>query len=142
MLKLLIAIDGSEASMHAIQAVGRLARASVSLDVLLLNVRDGPIYYGELQPLSASDIEAAQLKRQDQLLTQAEERAKECGLVVRASLRSEGLPAPEIVRFAEEHQVDQIVLGTRGMSAIGSLLIGSIAQRVVHLATVPVLLVK
>ncbi|MCV2355616.1 universal stress protein [Paucibacter sp. B2R-40] len=142
MLKLLIAIDGSETSMHAIDAVGKLAQATVSLEVLLLNVRDGPVYYGELTALSADDIEAAQLKRQDQLLTQAKDRAKECGLVVRDCLRSEGLPAPEIVRFAEEHQVDQIVLGTRGMSAIGSLLIGSVAQRVVHLATVPVLLIK
>ncbi|MCV2371350.1 universal stress protein [Roseateles oligotrophus] len=142
MLKLLIAIDGSEASMHAIEAVATMARASVSLDVLLLNVRDGPVYYGELPVFSADEIELAQLKRQDQLLAEATTKVQDCGLTVRASLRAEGLAAPEIVRLAAEHQVDQIVLGTRGMSAIGSLLIGSVAQRVVHLATMPVLLVK
>ncbi|TDP64115.1 universal stress protein [Roseateles toxinivorans] len=50
--------------------------------------------------------------------------------------------APEILRAATEAGVDQIVMGTRGIGALGSVLIGSVAQRVVHLAAVPVLLVK
>jgi nucleotide-binding universal stress UspA family protein len=50
--------------------------------------------------------------------------------------------ASEIVRAATEARVDQIVLGTRGMGAMGGLFLGSVAQRVVHQANVPVLLVK
>jgi nucleotide-binding universal stress UspA family protein len=54
----------------------------------------------------------------------------------------QGGPATEIVRVANERGVDQIVMGTHGRSAAGGLFIGSVSQRVVHLAKMPVLLVK
>ena len=53
-----------------------------------------------------------------------------------------GSAATEIIAYAVEHDCDAIVMGTRGMSAIGSLVMGSVAQKVVHLAPVPVTLVK
>ena len=57
-------------------------------------------------------------------------------------MRAYGVIANEIVRVAKAHQVDQIAMGTRGMGAIGSVLLGSVAQRVIHQSPVPVLLVK
>jgi nucleotide-binding universal stress UspA family protein len=53
-----------------------------------------------------------------------------------------GEAAAEIVRAADECGAEVIVLGTRGRGSLGSLFLGSVAQRVVHLAAVPVLLVK
>lgn len=52
-----------------------------------------------------------------------------------------GQVAPEIVRHAQEHGCDMIVMGTRGMSALANMVLGSVATRVLHLASVPVLLV-
>ena len=52
------------------------------------------------------------------------------------------LAAQEILRVADERGVDQIVMGTHGRGMVGSLLLGSVAQRVVHQAKVPVLLVR
>jgi nucleotide-binding universal stress UspA family protein len=53
-----------------------------------------------------------------------------------------GDTASAIVRAARRLRCDSIVMGTRGMGAIGNLLIGSVASRVMHLATTPVTLVK
>ncbi len=142
MLKMLVAIDGSEGSKRALDTVAAMARAGAPLELILVNVSEGPVYYGELPAFSAEQIEAAQKNRQDELLNEAAAHAEQCGLVLRSIQRGSGPSAPEIVRIAAECQADQIVLGTRGMSAIGSLLLGSVAQRVVHLSPLPVLLVK
>lgn len=142
MLKMMIAVDGSPHAQRAIEAVARMARAGVDLEVHLLNVRDPQIYYGELPVMNIEEIEAAQKAAQDALLAEAQKRALELGLKVRSLHAAVGLPAAEIVRLATEVGVDQVVLGTHGRGAMGSLFLGSVAQRVAHLASLPVLLVK
>jgi nucleotide-binding universal stress UspA family protein len=142
MLKMLIAVDGSEHSLHAIEAVARIANETVQRQIVLLNVRGGPLLHGDLPLLSRQEVDEAQKKAQDNVLTLALERARACGLVIGATRRVEGDAASEIVRVAAECGADQIVIGTRGMGALGSLFMGSVAQRVVQLAAVPVLLVK
>lgn len=52
-----------------------------------------------------------------------------------------GSPYEEIVRFAEENQVKLLVMSTRGHSGVSRWLLGSMVDRVVRGATVPVLLV-
>jgi nucleotide-binding universal stress UspA family protein len=64
------------------------------------------------------------------------------GLTLRPTQRAVGLAAPEIVRVATELQADQIVMGTHGRGAMGTLFLGSVSQRVIHLAPMPVLLVR
>jgi nucleotide-binding universal stress UspA family protein len=63
------------------------------------------------------------------------------GLVVEHHLR-EGDPNAEILRAAEEFHCDMIVLGTHGRTAIGRLLMGSVAEAILHGAQCPVLIVK
>lgn len=53
-----------------------------------------------------------------------------------------GQPFYEIVRYAKEHQIDLIVLGTHGRGALSHLLIGSVAEKVVRKAPCPVLTVR
>jgi nucleotide-binding universal stress UspA family protein len=55
---------------------------------------------------------------------------------------SVGDPAEVIVQFATEHHCDQIVMGTRGMGKFASLLLGSVASKVIQLADIPVMLIK
>ena len=142
MLKLLIAVDGSAHAQHAIEAVSGMARLGAPLEVSLLNVREPFVYYGEVPVYNIDEIEADQKKVQDQLLADARASAQGLGLSVASIQAALGMPGPEIVRVASELGVDQIVLGTHGRGAMGSLFMGSVAQRVVHLATIPVLLVK
>jgi nucleotide-binding universal stress UspA family protein len=142
MLKMLIAIDGSEHAKRAIEEVARLARAGAPLQAMLLNVREPPVIYGDMPMVGTDEIEAAQKKAQDHMVSDAEALALGCGLTLLPSQRCVGMAGPEIVRVATEHAVDQIVMGTHGRNAMGSLFIGSVSQRVVHLSPVPVLLVK
>ena len=53
-----------------------------------------------------------------------------------------GDPAEVIVQYAEDKQCEQIVMGTRGLGTVSNLVLGSVATKAIHLAKVPVLLVK
>lgn len=53
-----------------------------------------------------------------------------------------GPPAVAIARIAKQLECEEIVMGTRGLRAIEGILLGSVTQRVLHLAEVPVTLVK
>jgi nucleotide-binding universal stress UspA family protein len=53
-----------------------------------------------------------------------------------------GDPGPIIAACARGHGCDMIVMGTRGLNAVGKLLLGSVAVKVLHLSHVPVMLVK
>lgn len=142
MLKMLVAVDGSEHAMHAIEAVAKLAHESPDVDVELLNVRDSPPYLGDFPPLDYESQDSLARRRQDELLTTAQTAAQRLGIKSVTTKGVMGPTAAEIVREAEERGVDEIVMGTHGRGAMGSLFVGSIAQRVLHLSKVPVMLVK
>lgn len=55
---------------------------------------------------------------------------------------AEGAPFVAIVRYAREHAIDLIVLGTHGRSGLVHAMMGSVAERVVRKATCPVLTVR
>jgi nucleotide-binding universal stress UspA family protein len=81
-----------------------------------------------------------------------EELAREYLESIAAPIREQGIPVQvvvingspyeEIVRFAEENQIKLLVMSTRGHSGVSRWLLGSMADRVVRGATVPVLLVQ
>jgi nucleotide-binding universal stress UspA family protein len=142
MLKILVTVDGSEYAQRALQAVVRLVPQSGGLEVVLLNVRDMPLYYGELPPFDRESIEERLSQRQQDLLAGASAEARRLGLQQVSTRAEQGAAATEIVRVANELSVDEIVMGTHGRGTVGGLFLGSVAQRVVHLSKVPVLLVK
>lgn len=53
-----------------------------------------------------------------------------------------GHAADEILAYTALHHCDAIVMGTRGMGLVAGLVLGSVAQKVVHLAPMPVTVVK
>ncbi|WP_088283095.1 universal stress protein [Ideonella sp. A 288] len=142
MLKLLIAVDGSDHARHAVEAAARLATQAEGVEVMLLNVREDSGYHGELPPIDHDSIERSLRVQQEALLESAAAQARVQGLQKVTTMAAVGAIAAEIVRVAAEHKFDMIVMGTRGMTALGGLLLGSAAQRVVHLSSVPVLLTK
>jgi len=54
----------------------------------------------------------------------------------------DGSPSGEIIEYSEENDIDVIVMGTHGRSGVDRLLLGSVAERVLRSASVPVLTVS
>jgi nucleotide-binding universal stress UspA family protein len=141
MYKLVVAVDGSEFSDRAIQSAARLTKAGPDVEAVLVNVRDDPRHLGIDDRESIEGIDRDQRRRQDEVLLAADKLARASGLkvVVQAAM---GLPASEIVRIAGETGADAIAMGARGAGAPGGAFMGPVAHRVLHQATVPVLLSK
>ena len=142
MPKLLVAVDGSENAQHAVRYVVKLAPELTRLDVCILNVRDPPVVYGEVSRyLPKEKTEKWTREVGKKLVATAEALFHEASFPCISEVLI-GEVAPTIVRRAKELGCDAIVMGSRGMTSLKNLVLGSIASRVVHLSDIPVVLVK
>jgi len=138
--KILIPIDGSEASLRALAHAIDWAHASGRLKLVLVNVQQTleRWYAGGLLNKEA----LAHLQQQGEA-----DAAKARALVDAAGLTYEftvlfGQPGEVIARVAKEQGCVGIVMGTRGLSDLEHLFLGSTAHKVIQLSEVPVTLVK
>jgi len=139
--KILLPVDGSESSVRAAHHVASIAKCMKDLEVHLINV----------QPLGDDWMVRRMIKR-DELAKMEQEWAESAIAPIRAVLGTTGVAcvdhvvqgevAETIARLARELACDQIVMGTRGHGALRDLFLGSVAIKVLHLANVPVTLVK
>lgn len=139
--EILVPTDFSDLSKRAIEAAVHLARLSKAR-LLLLHVVESTWYMGTygLDPLPIPNLE-------HELRQAAEKRLEElAGELVPADVTRrivvcEGTPWVDIVRVAQEEDVDMIVLSTHGYTGLKHALLGSHAERVVRTARCPVLTV-
>lgn len=75
------------------------------------------------------------------VLDDAADRAAEAGIDLRTASEI-GQPANTIVQFAEEHDIDHIVMGSHGRTGMSRILLGSVAETVMRRSTVPVTVVR
>lgn len=142
MRKVLVPIDGSDNALRALDvAIGQL-RSAPGCELHLLTVHPPVRVYGEIQ-VYASHEKMEQLASQHarDILAPAEARLASAGIRWRSE-QLEGEPAEIITRRAAELGCDSIVMGTRGLGRLANVAFGSVAFKVVHLATVPVTLVR
>ena len=141
MNNVLVPIDRSPAALRALAHVLHQLRNRPDVQVHLLNVQ-APLLHPWPSTLVSPDMIETELRGQGgQILAQAEAVAQTAGVTCVPHV-SIGAAAEEIAAHAVKHGCDAIVMGTRGMGAVAGLVMGSVAQKVVHLATVPVTLVK
>ena len=141
MVKMLLAVDGSEHSKRVVDKLIELAAQMKSPSVHVLNVQPEPIVYGEVA-VYVSPEKAQQYARDagERIVKEATERLRQCSLQVSSEVVL-GDSAPTIAKRAAESGCALIVMGTRGMGAISTLVLGSVAMKVVHITDIPVLLV-
>jgi nucleotide-binding universal stress UspA family protein len=135
--RILVPIDFSETSDAALRYGAELARR-FSARLLLLHVPEHPGEAAEAEyPIGLFEtMHNAAHDRLSHLLSKEErhELRPECSMRL-------GTPWEEIVRHAEEQEIDLIVMGTHGRDGLARVLFGSVAEKVVRKALCPVLTV-
>ncbi len=138
---ILVPFDGSEPALRAVEYAAKLAKAGDNHAIVVLNVQaPAPSFWPE-KLVNEDMLRAHYASEGAKTLEAAERRLREVGVPFRSEVRA-GLAGDTIAEFARDERVDSIMMGTRGMGAVGSLVMGSVAQKVVHLTALPVTLVK
>jgi nucleotide-binding universal stress UspA family protein len=138
MERILIATDGSDGAAHGLRAGYALAE-EVGAEVVVLYVRRtastllGEPYY--------QDIVTEEARHARAVLTDARLHAERYQIDVEYTV-VDGDPVDEIIDVARSREADLIVLGSRGLGGISSLVLGSVSNAVLHQADRPVLVAK
>ena len=139
--KILVPLDGSEIAAKVLPKVVELAKA-FKAKVTLCHVCYSGVgaMIGEATPGTIKQAEAQEKKFCDTFLTKTGNDLKNEGLDVDWAC-AEGVPAQQIIAFAQAKDYDLIVMGTHGAGEVAWYM-GGVADRVASHATVPVLLLR
>lgn len=140
MKRILCGYDGSVEAMKAAQTAADLARKYEGTLTLAYVVEPipAPIEGGVI---FADAIDAQRRAAQKEVASAAYDVEEATGVQPKTEVRV-GSPAYEITELASSQGADLIVVGSRGRGAVKRLLLGSVSDRIAHLATVPVLIVR
>ena len=141
MTKILIPVDGSERSLQAVRQAIQSSKALHSLEIQLLNVQPRIFAEETLVFMPVDKIDSYYYERSSKALTPAAQLLSEAAVPFVAH-RAVGPIAETIVEKSRQLECDSILMSTRGDGSIAGLLLGSVSTKVLHLADLPVTLVK
>jgi nucleotide-binding universal stress UspA family protein len=130
-MNILVGYDGSKVAADALKLAQKHAKAFNGKVFIVTSMVGGPEVLRDDFEKAESDLEFAK------------SGFKKEGILCEARLSVRGLePGEDLVQFAEENQIDQIIVGIRRRSRVQKLVFGSNAQYVILEAPCPVLSVK
>lgn len=133
-MHVLVPVDGSGPSDDALAyALDQFGSAEITA-VYVMDPVDGATTWG---PGSGDDWLSAAERRAEEVLESAREQATAADTAV-ATASVVGRPARAIVDYAEDNDIDHIVVGSHGRSGVSRMLLGSVAETVVRRSPVPV----
>jgi nucleotide-binding universal stress UspA family protein len=144
---MVVSLDGSELSKKAMEVAIQLAAEQKSILYFLHVVKEvtvPPYVMGEMAYSNRDyDTELNDIlhREGEELLRLAKEQAKEKGVTARKVMLT-GDPAMEIIDFIKEHDIQLVVMGSRGLGPIKEMMLGSVSHKVAQLAPCPVMIVK
>ena len=141
--RILVPLDGTEHSRHALGEAIRIATDAGARLRLLFVVEDLHPWDFHVS-LHTRRIERADENRVKKLLLAAVDFARHKGLRVDGVMRfAEGEPVHSLIaREAEAAQIDLVVMGSRGGFSFGPFQFGSVAQKVAQYCRVPVMILR
>lgn len=144
-MNILLAVDGSDASMTAVAAVQRLhLPLATTIELLTVIADDNDLYGGAWPAVVVVESPEALERARNEVRIRLEDLARSVegeGRTVIVRVGS-GRPASEILHHAERFGADLVIVGARGQSAVARLLLGSVSSEVVDHAPCPVLVVR
>jgi nucleotide-binding universal stress UspA family protein len=138
MQKILVAVDGSMASIHAAKRAVELAEA-LGGSVTLAHVTAPTLLPGDVPIAPVTELREAELARGAGVLRDVAKAIERPGL---ATMNKLGPPAEMIADAAVDEGYDLVVVGYKGRNAVSRMLLGSVADRLVHICQKPVLVVR
>lgn len=142
MRRILVAIDGSDGAMRALDFAARQAGLAPEAELHVLTIQPAAAANTAWEIyVSADRLQEIAAERSKAILASAAERLQGSSFSVQLEQLT-GEPAETIAGRAAELGCESIVMGTQGLGKLGVLIMGSVAQRVLHHATLPVTLVK
>lgn len=143
MHKVLLPFDGSEASLRAIKFVVSLrGLLSSPIRVDLLHVEGTPHNFGDFNGAALLEHMRRELTDHGNAVLDKAESELKAAKIESTRTIAFGNAAQLIAGTAERLGSNHIIMGTTGLGSLGQLFLGSVANKVVHLAAVPVTLVK
>jgi len=136
--RMLVPTDGSAGMAAVVEHAADLA-ASHGAEIHAVYVVDTTRFTGLPMETGWEGITET-LREEGERALAAVERLVD-GCPVRTAML-EGAPSRQIVEYAHDHDVDLVVMGTHDRGGINRLLLGSVAERVVRTANVPVLTLR
>lgn len=138
---MLVAYDGSEHAENAVRYALDMAHRLGDAHIVLLNVQP-PAMSGEVSNLlTAEEVLEQHLAAGREVLAPARAMVEQAGVRCDTEIAI-GRPAEAIVEFAQKCGCDAIVMGASSHGRVHSLVLGSVASKVAHIAEVPVTVVK
>jgi nucleotide-binding universal stress UspA family protein len=141
--RVLLAVDGSETALKAVQQALALRgdlRSPAEVELHLANVQHS--LPGDVTRfVSGKTIGEYHAELSDEALAPARKTLDEAGVTYQVHRRV-GDPGPTIAELARETGADLIVMGTRGLGSATGAMLGSVAQATLAASPVPVLLVR
>jgi nucleotide-binding universal stress UspA family protein len=138
---ILVPIDGSKQARRALKYAIKLLNEGFKAEIHIIHIQPIVLPLGELPLIDADLIAQAQQEQGEKILKSAGALLNKAAIAYHQHFEI-GPIASRIVNYAKKHGCDTIVMGSRGMGALGNLLLGSIASQVIHLAEIPVTLIK
>jgi nucleotide-binding universal stress UspA family protein len=141
-MKLLVATDGSENALRAVEyAIEMLGKMKESGSVTLISVHDDTALRHAQRFVGKEVVDDYLRELSDTDLAEARKLLEKSGIRHDNVIRT-GHVASEVVKSATDGGFDMIVLGSKGRSALKDLVIGSVAKRIIEMSATPVLLVR
>jgi nucleotide-binding universal stress UspA family protein len=122
---IVVGVDGSPESLHALQEAFKLAD-SRSLSAVSV----APPYEGDLRMVGVNQVKSLMREPCDTALAKAQELAAKAHRKIKTACLI-GLPHEGVVDFAETENCDLIVMGTKGYGLLERVLLGKVTRRVI-----------